>query len=102
MFNARYRDVQYLVGILLNVAFFMVPIVFTEVQLDDPGVPTLARTFVLWNPPALFIDIARDGVYYLQVPQWNRVLAAIAWACATFAVGWFYFREQSMAISEEP
>ncbi|MEQ8840654.1 MAG: ABC transporter permease [Acidimicrobiales bacterium] len=102
VFNARYRDVQYLVGILLNVAFFTVPIVFTEELLNRPDVPDLARTLVLWNPPSLFIDIARDATYFLEVPQWNRLLAAAAWAIVTFAIGWVYFRDQSMAISEEP
>lgn len=100
--NARYRDVQYLVGILLNVAFFTVPIVYTEELLDREAVPELARTLVLWNPPSLFIDIARDATYFLDVPQWNTLLAAFAWATATFSVGWVYFRAQSMAISEEP
>jgi lipopolysaccharide transport system permease protein len=102
VFNARYRDVQYLVGIVLNVAFFLVPIVYTEDLLERDEVPELARTFVKWNPPALFIDIARDATYFLEVPQWNRFLAAVAWAGVTFTVGWVYFREQSMAISEEP
>ena len=33
--NARYRDVKYLVGILLNVAFFAVPIVYTPELLES-------------------------------------------------------------------
>jgi lipopolysaccharide transport system permease protein len=102
VFNARYRDVQYLVGILLNVAFFTVPIVFTEELLNREEVPDLARTLVLWNPPSLFVSIARDAMYFLEVPQWNHLLAAAAWAIITFSIGWVYFRDQSMAISEEP
>lgn len=102
VFNARYRDVQYLVGILLNVAFFTVPIVFTEELLNRPEVPELARTLITWNPPSLFVEIARDAMYFLEVPQWNRLLAAAAWGIITFSIGWVYFRDQSMAISEEP
>ncbi len=102
VFNARYRDVQYLVGILLNVAFFTVPIVFTEELLNRPEVPDLARTLITWNPPSLFVEIARDATYFLEVPQWNRLLAAAAWGIVTFSIGWVYFRDQSMAISEEP
>ena len=102
VFNARYRDIQYLIGILLNVAFFAVPIVYTPDLLMKDNVPDLARVFVEWNPPALFIEIARDAMYFLEVPQWNRVFAALAWTVVTFAVGWWDFRDQSMAISEEP
>ncbi|GJM38657.1 MAG: transport permease protein [Acidimicrobiales bacterium] len=102
VFNARYRDTQYLIGILLNVAFFGVPIVYTQKLLDDGGVDGFLRVVLDWNPPALFVEISRDAVYFLEVPQWNRLLAAAAWGIITFAVGWVYFRDQSMAISEEP
>lgn len=102
VFNARYRDTQYLVGILLNVAFFLVPIVYTQKLLDDNDVRGPIRAFLDWNPAALMVEIARDAVYFLDVPQWNRLLAATAWGVVTFAIGWVYFRDRSMAISEEP
>ena len=102
VFNARYRDMQYLVGILLNVSFFLVPIVYTPELLDNPKVPDLARILVEWNPPALFVGIARDGMYFLEVPVWNRLLAATVWSVVSFSIGWVYFRNRSMAISEEP
>ena len=102
--NARYRDIKYLVGILLNVAFFAVPIVYTPelLEREELPVPEIARLFVEWNPAALFIEISRDAVYFLQVPLWNRFLAALAWSVVTFSIGWVYFRRQSMSISEEP
>ena len=100
--NARYRDIKYLVGILLNVAFFAVPIVYTPELLESEKIPEIARLFVEWNPAALFIEISRDAVYFLQVPLWNRFLAALAWSVVTFSIGWVYFRRQSMSISEEP
>lgn len=100
--NARYRDVSYLVGIVLNVAFFSVPIVYTPELLNDEKIPEIARLIVNWNPVALFVEISRDASYFLQVPLWNRFLAAMAWSIATFVIGWIFFRHQSMAISEEP
>ena len=100
--NARYRDIKYLVGILLNVAFFAVPIVYTHELLESEKIPEIARLFVEWNPAALFIEISRDATYFLQVPLWNRFLAALVWSVVTFSIGWVYFRRQSMSISEEP
>ncbi len=100
--NARYRDVKYLVGILLNVTFFSVPIVYTPELLEREDVPEIARPLVEWNPVALFIEISRDAVYFLQVPLWNRFLAALAWSVTAFSIGWVFFRRQSMSISEEP
>lgn len=100
--NARYRDIQYLIGVLLNVGFFLVPIVYplSLVPEEKWGLPV--RTLVEWNPPALFVGIARDGVYFLEVPSLGRLAAATAWAAVTFTVGWIYFRARSMEISEEP
>ena len=100
--NARYRDIQYLIGIFLNVAFFGVPIVYTPDLLKSDRVPEAARLLVEWNPAALFVEISRDATYFLQVPQWNRLLAAAIWSVTTFTIGWIVFRNQSMAISEEP
>ena len=100
--NARYRDVKYLVGIVLNVAFFAVPIVYTPQLLEREDVPDTARVLLEWNPMALIIEVGRDATYFLQVPLWNRFLAALAWSVATFSIGWIFFRRQSMSISEEP
>ena len=102
VFNARYRDTQYLIGILLNVAFFLVPIVYTRQLLDENDINGFVRVVLDWNPVALFVEIARDATYFLDVPQWNRLLAATAWGVVTFSIGWVFFRDQSMAISEEP
>ncbi len=100
--NARYRDIQYLIGIFLNVSFFLVPIVFTTDLVPERVYGLPARMLVEWNPPALFIGIARDGVYFLDTPDLSRLLAASAWAVASFTTGWIYFRARSMEISEEP
>ena len=48
------------------------------------------------------MEIARDGVYFLQAPALGKLLAGVAYASVTFTVGWVYFRARSMAISEEP
>ncbi len=100
--NARYRDIQYLVGILLNVSFFLVPIVFTIDLVPEHKWGLPIRTLVAWNPPALFVGIARDGVYFLDAPSGAKLLAATGWAIVSFSVGWVYFRARSMEISEEP
>lgn len=99
--NARYRDVGYLVGILLNVAFFAVPIVYTPDLLNREQIPEILRFVVEWNPLSLFIQISRDATYFLQVPQWNHLLASLCWAGVASVLGVIYFRHKSMAISEE-
>jgi ABC-type polysaccharide/polyol phosphate export permease len=100
--NARYRDVQYLVGIILAVTFFLVPIVYTLDIVPDRAYGMPVRRIIDFNPMSQFVGIARDAVYYLQVPSLGRVAASFAWSAAVFCVGWVYFRRRSMEISEEP
>jgi ABC-type polysaccharide/polyol phosphate export permease len=100
--NARYRDVQYLVGIVLSVAFFLVPIVYTMEIVPDEAYGLPVRRIIELNPLAQFIEIARDAVYFLEVPPFATVLSALVWSVTVFGVGWVYFRHRSMEISEEP
>ena len=100
--NARYRDIFYLVGVLLNVGFFLVPVVYPVSFVPEQKWGLPIRALVEWNPPALFVGIARDGVYFLEVPTLGHLAAASAWATLTLTVGWTYFRARSMDISEEP
>ena len=64
------------------------------------GLP--AKALVEWTPPAVFVEIARDGVYFLQAPSAGKLVAGLGYAVVTFSIGWVYFRARSMEISEEP
>ncbi len=102
--NTRFRDVRHLVGILMSLGFFMVPIIypFSLLQQDDLstyGLP--AEQIVRWNPVSQFVGAAHDLVYFLQLPSPGRTLAMFAYATITPALGLAYFRSRSMAISEE-
>lgn len=102
VFNARYRDIQYLVGIVLNVGFFAVPIVYTPDLLQAEKIPSFVRFAVELNPMSLSIEVARSAMYFLEVPALSRLAVSILWSTIVFTVGWIYFRSKSMAISEEP
>lgn len=100
--NTRYRDIEYLTGVLLNVAFFTVPIVFTPELVPEHAYGLPVRALMELNPLTAIVGISRDAAYFLQSPPLSRLLAASAWTCAAFAVGLAYFRRRSMRISEEP
>lgn len=100
--NARFRDIQYLVGVLLNVGFFLVPIIYPLELVPTKAYGLPAKAIVEWTPPAVYVDIARDGVYFLEVPSGGKLLVGAVYAATTFTIGWLYFRARSMAISEEP
>ena len=113
--NARYRDVRYLIGIVLSLQFFLVPIVYPISILNDPevdelGVPLTepidtyglpAQEIVRWNPVSEFVQAAHDVVYFLEVPSLGRVIIMLVAATVSPALGLSYFRRRSMEISEE-
>jgi ABC-type polysaccharide/polyol phosphate export permease len=102
--NARYRDIRYLVGIVLSLQFFLVPIVYPIGLLEQPDLDTYglpARELVAWNPVSQFVQAAHDVVYFLEVPSIGRVAAMLFYATVSPILGLAFFRRRAMQISEE-
>ena len=102
IFNARYRDTEHLVGIVLSVTFFLIPIVFTPDLVPEEAYGLPVRRMMELNPLNAIVAVSRDAVYFLEVPSVSRLVTAAGWAAASFGLGLLYFRRRSMQISEEP
>ena len=102
IFNARYRDTEHLVGIVLSVTFFLIPIVFTPDLVPEEAYGLPVRRMMELNPLNAIVAVSRDAVYFLEVPSLSRLATAAGWAAASFGLGLLYFRRRSMQISEEP
>ncbi len=100
--NARYRDIQHLATIVLSVGFFTVPIVYTPDIVPERAYGLPMARLVELNPLNSVIAVARDAVYFLEVPDAVDLATAAAWSLSVFALGLAFFRRRSMAISEEP
>jgi ABC-type polysaccharide/polyol phosphate export permease len=99
--NVRYRDVEYLIGIALNVVFFLVPIVYTEDLVPDRAYGLPVGRIISLNPVAQFVGAGRDAVYFLQWPSVGRWVSMICWSVGALSIGWRYFSRRSMDLSEE-
>lgn len=102
--NTSYRDVSYLVGIALNMGFFLVPVIYTlDIIPTDRsktyGLP--ARDLVGLNPVTQFVEAAHDVAYFGALPSLGKVAAMLIYATIPFALGLVYFRRRSLAIAEE-
>ncbi len=100
--NARYRDIQHLTTIVLSIGFFTVPIVYTPDIVPERAYGLPMARLVELNPLNSVIAVARDAVYFLEVPDAADLATAAAWSLSVFALGLAFFRRRSMAISEEP
>jgi len=99
--NIFYRDVRYLVGIVLQLAFYMTPIVYQIDQVPERKYGLPIRRILEINPLARFVDYCRDLFYSHRVPSWTGLLYLWAVSGAVFLLSWWYFtRRASQAVEE--
>jgi ABC-2 type transport system permease protein len=98
--NVYYRDVNYLVAVLLNLLFYATPIVYPESLVKDRG-PTVIQWAVAINPLNHFVESMRSSVYALQWPSAIEMLILLAFSFGTFLLGWAVFHRFGSRISEE-
>ncbi|HGO6126762.1 MULTISPECIES: ABC transporter permease [Burkholderia] len=90
LLSARFRDLPQIIGALLQVAFYVTPIIFR------PDALTRFAFIVEWNPLAYLIDVVR-GPLIGHMPSaltWGVVIgmAAIGWPLALLLTGRFLKR----------
>jgi ABC-type polysaccharide/polyol phosphate export permease len=98
--NVYYRDVQHLTGVVLQLVFFLTPIIYTVdlVPVDWNGIPL--QQLILLNPVAQFVVAFRELSYGLEVPASSTWLVLLAWAAAAFAVCALVYRRWGMDVGE--
>ena len=81
--NIRYRDVAYLVAILLQVGFYLTPIVYRLDQLS-PAMQNIIRL----NPLTAFVNAIRQTVYSLDLPTTSNWIVMGVAATSSLVIGW--------------
>lgn len=94
--NIRYRDVAYLMGILLQVWFYATPIVYPE-----DIVPDHVHRFLQLNPLNAYVNAARRAMYHLELPTLTNWAIMGGTAVVSLAVGWYLFSRLAPRVIEE-
>ena len=103
--NVYFRDLSYLLTIVLQFWFYLTPILYpvelVATQSDKLGgligTPITLLDIYSLNPVAGFIEIFRNLLYDNRVPDLSTVLIAGAWTVSAFGVGaWMYSRKEKM------
>ncbi len=101
MLNVRYRDVAYLVTILLNLLFYATPIIYPISLVPEDWHGWLpVRDLYLLNPMTQFVEAFRDVVYDLEVPSLGRLAALTVVSATVFLAGFTYFQRGSRDVAE--
>jgi len=99
--NARFRDVSYIVSVLLSLLFYMSPIIYpisivTDLYDEHPWL----RLYE-YNPITAFIEAFRSALWHLEFPGWGRLGYLALVSAVVLVAGWTYFQRKSADISEE-
>jgi ABC-2 type transport system permease protein len=101
--NVYFRDLSYLLTIVLQFWFYLTPILYpvdmVATQSDRLGglagtSVTLLNLYQL-NPVEGFVEIFRNLLYDNAMPELSRILIALAWAVGAFGAGvWLYSKKE--------
>jgi ABC-2 type transport system permease protein len=101
LLNVRYRDVAYLVNILLQVLFYATPIVYREDLIPQTIGRFKTSTILGLNPMTHFVGAMRDTTYLLTSPTLSNWLAMILSSVVSVTVGWWFFSRRAPRYIEE-
>ena len=103
--NVYFRDLSYLLTIVLQFWFYLTPILYpvelVETQSDKlgglAGTPITLLDLYTLNPVEGFIEIFRNLLYDNRAPELSTVLIALGWTVLAFGAGaWMYARKEKM------
>jgi ABC-type polysaccharide/polyol phosphate export permease len=98
--NVHVRDLAHLTNVVLQLLFFLTPIIYqiSRVPAVWHGLPI--QTLVRSNPMAEFIDALRAILYDLQVPSPATWLKLLGWAAASVGLAVLVYRRRGLDIGE--
>lgn len=101
--NLRYRDVGYLVGVVLNFLLYLTPIIYplTIVPPDYDVLGIKVIDVLEANPLTTFVGAARDALYFLDVPPLSSWIEMTVISVAVLFVGWTVFRRSAATVVDQ-
>ena len=94
--NAKYKDVEFIWGVIIQAGFFLTPIFY---QFDM--LPEAARNVLQFSPMVQIVTMAHHVTLYGELPSVNSILYAIFSVSIIVVVGYLIFRKFQSRIVEE-
>jgi lipopolysaccharide transport system permease protein len=94
--NVYFRDVGFLVDIMLLMGFYVTPVFY-----QASTIPQRWRWIVDWNPVSGILRSERDVVLYGRMPDWTSLSRVALFAVGVFAVGSYVYNRTSGRFVDE-
>lgn len=101
LFNVYYRDVGYIVGVILQLVFYATPVIWPPSQLLELKHGPLAIHILSVNPLYQYVEALRDALWLGQTPSLSRWGWMILAAAVSIGIGLTVFVRGSRDVSEE-
>jgi ABC-type polysaccharide/polyol phosphate export permease len=103
--NVYFRDLEYVVSILLQLAFYAVPVIYPVTFVPQTvrliGLDVPVATIYHLNPAVRFVQAFRDLLYDHRLPAPTTLLALLLSAAVSLLVGVVLFRRLEPRLAEE-
>jgi lipopolysaccharide transport system permease protein len=105
VWNVYLRDLEHLTTILINLLFYMTPIVYPIRYVPKTahifGGTIPARAIYDLNPMVHFVGAYRNLLYDLRFPPIGSLLYLTAWAAGALLFGYYMFKKFESRLAEE-
>ena len=106
--NVYFRDMQHLLGVLLQLWFFMTPIVYPisyveaqELRLAERGLDIPLVFLFRLNPMARFVEVFRNLLYDSRWPTLGDSLFCLSVTAVALVTGYLVFKHFEPRLAEE-
>jgi ABC-type polysaccharide/polyol phosphate export permease len=98
--NVYWRDVSHLVGIVLQLMFYLTPIIYSLDLVRDKGHETIAEVLRVL-PIAAFVEVFRSLVYDLDVGAAQAWATIVGWTALAVLAASLLYQRRGLDLSEE-
>lgn len=96
--NARYGDVEYMVGVALGALYFLTPVLYPVSAVPDGH--GVLRLLIEWQPVSRYVQALHDSLYLLDGPGVAQTGALLAFGVVVFAIGLWVFDRTTEDVGE--
>jgi ABC-type polysaccharide/polyol phosphate export permease len=101
--NVRFRDVEYITGVLLLAYFYLTPVIYPYTFVPEKpvlGTSLTYRQIALANPMARFAMAFRNIFYDVRLPGLPTMLWLVGWSIVSFYAGTRFFIRRADRFAE--
>ena len=94
--NVFFRDIEYILSIIMMIWFYMTPIVYTVEMI-----PEKYNTLFYLNPMTNIVIFYRDILFYKRMPSFGFMGGVFLYSLAMIVIGFFVFQKLQKNFVEE-